>query len=118
LAGRLYVGFLAATVIVALVLTGLRAKADWPLGVLGSLALAAALYGRWARRKGRPGWGRRHIAAMASSVTLMLVAFYVDNGRHLPIWDRLPDTAYWAIPTIIGGGLAAWAMAKHPVARL
>lgn len=32
----------------------------------------------------------------------MLTAFYVDNGPHLPLWDRLPDLAFWLLPSAIG----------------
>jgi hypothetical protein len=32
----------------------------------------------------------------------MLTAFYVDNGPHLPLWDRLPVIAFWLLPSVIG----------------
>jgi hypothetical protein len=31
----------------------------------------------------------------------MLTAFYVDNGPHLPLWDRLPTLAFWLLPAAI-----------------
>ena len=36
------------------------------------------------------GWLRLHIAGMAVSYILLLTAFYVDNGPHLPLWRSLP----------------------------
>jgi hypothetical protein len=35
----------------------------------------------------------------------MLTAFYVDNGRQLPLWDRLPTVAYWLLPLAVGAPL-------------
>jgi hypothetical protein len=32
---------------------------------------------------------------MGGSYIGMLIAFYVDNGKQLPLWDRLPTAAYW-----------------------
>jgi hypothetical protein len=31
----------------------------------------------------------------------MLTAFYVDNGPHLPLRDRLPTLAFWILPAAI-----------------
>ena len=38
---------------------------------------------------------------MGIAYTAMLTAFYVDNGPHLPLWDRLPTLAFWLLPTAI-----------------
>jgi hypothetical protein len=35
---------------------------------------------------------------MGIAYTAMLAAFYVDNGPHLPLWDRLPTQAFWLLP--------------------
>jgi hypothetical protein len=35
----------------------------------------------------------------------MLTAFYVDNGRQLPVWDRLPTLANWLLPAVVGAPL-------------
>ncbi len=35
---------------------------------------------------------------MGIAYTAMLTAFYVDNGPHLPLWDRLRDLAFWLLP--------------------
>jgi hypothetical protein len=39
-----------------------------------------------------------HVNAMGLSYVLLLTAFYVDNGKNLPLWRRLPPIAYWVIP--------------------
>src|SRR5713226_5732494 len=37
-----------------------------------------------------PRWARFHIVGMGLSYVLLLTAFYVDNGKNLPLWNRLP----------------------------
>ena len=39
---------------------------------------------------------------MGIAYVAMLTAFYVDNGPHLPLWDRLPTFAFWLLPSAIG----------------
>jgi hypothetical protein len=39
-----------------------------------------------------------HIAGI--SYVAMLTAFYVDNGPHLPIGDRLPPLSFWLISAL------------------
>jgi len=31
----------------------------------------------------------------------MLIAFYVDNGKQLPLWKALPHFMYWLIPAAV-----------------
>jgi hypothetical protein len=50
---------------------------------------------------------------MAGSYIAMLTAFYVDNGPHLPLWDRLPPLAFWFLPAAIGTPLMVRAIARH-----
>jgi len=33
---------------------------------------------------------------------LMLIAFYMDNGKQLPVWKHLPSVTYWLLPTAVG----------------
>jgi heme/copper-type cytochrome/quinol oxidase subunit 4 len=54
-----------------------------------------------------------HIIGMGLSYTLMLVAFYMDNGRNLPIWRDLPAFAYWMVPGSIGAALVLYALIKY-----
>ena len=48
---------------------------DWPLFVLGSLAMACAGFGRNAMRRRRPAFVRLHIAGMSASYVVLLTAF-------------------------------------------
>ena len=107
----------------AAVLTGLATMAglsavrwaeDYHLFVLGTLAFAAAFVGRRAVRRQRL---RRHLIGMGSSYILLLTAFYVDNGAHLPLWRELPTPAYWLLPAAIGLPLIMVALRRHPLVR-
>jgi hypothetical protein len=87
------------------------------LFILGALSFVAAYLGRQARRQRWRNWARLHIAGMGTSYVLLLTAFYVDNGKQLPIWKDLPHIAYWLLPIGIGIPLIVGALLWHPVAR-
>ncbi len=91
---------------------------DYHLFFLGTLAFAAAFIGRRARRAQGRHWARYHIFGMGSSYVLMLTAFYVDNGKSLPLWNRLPPIAYWILPAAVGIPLIVRAVLRHPLARV
>lgn len=95
------------------VLTIARWPANNHLAVLGVFAIVSAVTGRRARRRARPGWWRVHIPGMGLSYIFMLTAFYVDNGPHLPLWNRLPAWAFWILPALIGIPIIGWALRRH-----
>ena len=115
--GTLYFQSLAAVTLSAGVLSILRWPQDWILFGLGVMAFAAAWLGRAALRRRWAGWARVHIAGMGSSYILLLTAFYVDNGKNLPVWRDLPTIAYWLVPAAIGLPPILYAMMSHPVVR-
>jgi len=49
---------------------------------------------------------------MGAAYIVMLTAFYVDNGPHLPLWDHLPILAFWLLPGAIGAPLTARAIIR------
>ncbi len=65
-------------------LAALRWQQTWPLFFLGAAAFAVATTGRLRRS----GWVV-HVLPMGGSHLVLLTAFFVDNGPHLPLW-RLP----------------------------
>lgn len=91
----------------------------WPenihLFVLGVLALASACLGREAARRRWRQWARFHLAGMGMSYVFMLTAFYVDNGRNLPLWKDLPPFMLWILPGAIGMPLVLFALLRHPL---
>ncbi|MER5599894.1 hypothetical protein [Streptomyces sp. NPDC002265] len=88
----------------AAALASMRLREDWKLLAIGAVAFAGAFVGRWVRRRYWSG-DTAHIVGMGGSFVAMLTAFYVDNGRQLPVWDRLPTVAYWLLPAAVGGPL-------------
>src|SRR3954454_23875449 len=114
--GTVYFWCLAAVFVTASGLAAVRWAEDYHLFVLGTRSFAAAWLGRQARRQRWRCWVRLHIAGMGSSYVLLLIAFYVDNGKSLPLWRDLPRVTYWLIPAIIGIPLIAHALVRHPLA--
>jgi hypothetical protein len=59
-----------------------------------------------------------HISGMSLSYVVMLIAFYVDNGKQLPIWKDLPHFTYWLVPLVVAVPLIVWALLRHPMVLL
>ena len=111
---------IAAVFGTAVAMTAMRPARDWYLALLGALAFLLATAGRHARRHPRSWpWRDRlpshapHIATMGSSYTVLLTVFYVDNGKNLPLWERLPVAAYWLLPAIVTTPIIARSIHRH-----
>ena len=115
--GKLYFWSLGGVFATASVLSFLRWAENRHLFMLGLAAFAAALVARMAVRSHWVGWTRLHLIGMGSSYVLLLIAFYVDNGRNLPLWRDLPHASYWAIPAAIGVPLIIRTLLRHPLTR-
>ncbi len=115
--GTIYFWCLAGVFLTAAGLAAVRWAQDYHLFVLGALSFAAACFGREARRHRWRQWVRLHITGMGTSYVLLLIAFYVDNGRSLPLWKELPPVAYWLLPAVVGIPLIVRALLWHPLAR-
>jgi hypothetical protein len=111
-AGRIYYWGLAVVFSSATVLAVIRWAEDWYLFLIGAVAFIAGTVGYLARRRRWRHWVRIHIPGMGLSYTAMLTAFYVDNGPHLPLWNRLPVLAFWIGPSLIGVPLIVAALAR------
>ena len=79
----------------------MRWRQDYYLFLIGAAAFTAATIGYQHRRRHLAG-DTGHVAGMGIAYVAMLTAFYVDNGPHLPLWDRLPAFAFWLLPSAIG----------------
>ena len=115
--GSVYYWCLMGVFATASGLAAVRWREDYHLFILGALAFAAAYLGRRARRKRWSNWAKLHITGMGSSYVLLLTAFYVDNGKSLPLWRELPPMAFWLIPAAIGIPIIVWTLVRHPLAR-
>lgn len=115
--GTIYFWALVAAFASSTGLAIVRWAEDYPLFILGALSLSAAGFGRAAMRRRWPYWVRLHIAGMGASYVFLLTAFYVDNGRNLPLWRDLPQIAFWLLPGAVGLPIMAYALLRHPLAR-
>jgi len=119
LAGAIYYWAIVIVFATATAMAAIRPARDWYLALLGTIALALAAAGRdYRRHPARRPWRRwpghmPHIIAMGGSYTVLLTAFYVDNGKNLPLWDRLPTAAYWTLPALLAAPLIARSAARH-----
>jgi len=117
-AGTIYFWCLTALFASAALLSAMRWAENVHLFAIGAAAFAAALLGRTVLRMRWRNWTRVHIAGMGASYVLMLIAFYVDNGRQLPVWKDLPPVTYWLLPLALGLPLILWALFRHPLRGL
>jgi hypothetical protein len=115
-AGRWYYRAITVVFATATVLAAMRWRQDYYLFLIGAVSFTAATIGYLHRRRHRPG-DTGHIVGMGTAYVAMLTAFYVDNGPHLPLWDRLPRLAFWLLPSAIGAPLIARAVLRARQAR-
>jgi hypothetical protein len=115
--GTIYFWSLLALFASTTFLSLMRWAENYHLFILGAMSFASAWFGRSALRHRWRHWVRLHIAGMGLSYVLMLVAFYVDNGKQLPLWKDLPHFMYWLIPIAVGIPLIVRALLSPPLAR-
>jgi hypothetical protein len=115
--GTIYYWCLSMVFVTASILTLVRLSEDYHLFILGALSFAAASWGRTALRERWSDWLRQHVIGMGSSYILLLTAFYVDNGKSLPIWRELPQILFWLLPGIIGIPIIAYVLLHHRLIR-
>ena len=113
-AGTVYYRSLVVVFLSMAALSILRWPANTHLLILGVLSFGAGFFGRRARRRS-PQRLRMHVVGMGLSYILLLTAFYVDNGAHLPLWRSLPSWAYWLLPSIVGLPILIWVLTRHPL---
>jgi hypothetical protein len=116
-AGTIYYWALAIVFVTMTVLAISRWAEDYHLFILGALSFLAATIGRTARRRLWSAWARVHMVGMGVSYILLITAFYVDNGRNLPLWRELPQIAFWILPAAIGSPILLYMFFRHPLAR-
>jgi len=116
-AGKVFYWCLLALFASATFLSVMRWAENYHLFILGALSFASAWLGRRALLLRWRYWARLHITGMGLSYVLLLIAFYVDNGKQLPLWKDLPHFTYWLLPLAVGVPLIVRALLRHPLAR-
>jgi peptidoglycan/LPS O-acetylase OafA/YrhL len=116
--GDVFLWSLAVVFASSTTMAALRFAQDWHLLLIGTVAFGAGTLGYLARRRQRPRWQRVHIPAMGGAYVALFTGFYVDNGPHLPLWDRLPHLAYWTLPSLVGIPLILRALARRRLLRV
>ena len=117
-AGTIYFWSLLIVFVTSTMMSIARWKEDYHLFILGLIAFSAALTGRAARRKVWHKWSIIHISGMGISYIFLLIAFYVDNGRFLPVWKNLDPVFYWLLPPLVGVPIIVWTLLRHPLSRI
>lgn len=115
--GTIYYYCLSVVFASATFLSALRWAEDYHLFILETFSFATASLGRTALRRRWRNRIRLHISCMGLSYILLLTAFYVDNGKNLPLWNKLPQIAFWVLPTAAGIPFIARALLRHPLIR-
>jgi uncharacterized membrane protein HdeD (DUF308 family) len=113
--GTLYYWCLAIVVATATGLSAMRWADNYHLIFLGVVSFIAATVARTALRKRWENSVTLHITGMGLSYILMLTAFYLDNGKNLPLWRELPQWAFWVLPGAIGIPIIVRALLRHPL---
>jgi hypothetical protein len=115
--GSIYYWVLWIVFITATLMTITRWKEDYHLFFLGLVSFIAAFVARRALRKKWEKWSIYHISGMGLSYIFLLIAFYVDNGRFLPVWKDLSPIIYWLLPLLVGMPLLVRTLLRHPLSR-
>ncbi len=115
--GSIYYWSLWVVFITVTIIAILRWKEDYHLFILGLIALCAAFVGRKAEKNKWRKWSIIHISGMGISYVLLLTAFYVDNGKFLPVWKNFNPLVYWLLPTVIGVPIIIRTLLRHPLSR-
>jgi uncharacterized membrane protein len=115
--GTIYFWCLLALCASSTLLSLMRWSESYHLFILGAMSFTCAWVGRAALRRRWRYWVRIHIAGMGLSYVFMLIAFYVDNGKQLPLWKDLPHFMYWLVPLAVGIPLIVRALLWPPLAR-
>jgi hypothetical protein len=116
-AGAIYYRVLWIVFATATAMAILRWKEDRYLFFLGLGSISTAFLGRLTLKRKIKWWPVTHIIGMGFSYIVLLIAFYLDNGRFLPVWKNLPPFLYWFLPIAIGLPIILRTLLHHRLSR-
>jgi hypothetical protein len=94
---------------------GARWSDDYHRTILGAFSFAAVHWGRRTLRQCWSNWPQLHASGMGVSYILLLGAFHIDNGKNPPLWQKLPQIAFWPLPNVIGAPIILYVLRRHLV---
>lgn len=115
--GNIYYRSLWIVFITASIIAIMRWQEDYYLFILGLISFCAAFIGRSAIKRKWPKWSVMHITGMGLSYIFLLTAFYVDNGKFLPVWKDFYPLVYWLLPGAIGIPIIIRTLLRHPLSK-
>jgi len=113
--GTIYFWSLSGVFVTMSALSFMRWAENYHLFILAALSFSSAYVGRVAARRHWLQWAKVHVIGMGASYIFMMTAFYVDNGKNLPVWKELPQIAFWLLPGAMGIPLILNAVFRHPL---
>jgi len=115
--GKIYYVSIWIVFLSAIVISTIRFQEDFHLLILGSVAFLSAYIARKAVKEKWPKWSIVHMTGMGISYIFLLTAFYVDNGKFLPIWKNFYPIVYWLLPAVVGVPIIIRTLLRHPLSR-
>jgi len=115
--GTFYFWCLLVVFISSVLVSIIRWPLDNQLLILGTFSFGFAFTGRLSQRNKWKFRMRWHLVCLTMSFIILLTAFYVDNGKNIPVWKLLPVIYYWLIPGIIGIPVMVYVLLHHPLTR-
>ncbi|MBO3749991.1 hypothetical protein J5X84_28250 [Streptosporangiaceae bacterium NEAU-GS5] len=112
--GRIYLWGLIVVFTTMTIMAAIRWRENAHLFAVGSVALVTGLLGYANRRRSQIV----HLSGMGASYVALLTGFYVDNGPHLPVWNLLPNWAFWTLPSMVGLPIILRAISHRRAAAL
>ena len=117
-AGSVYYWVLWIVFGTSIMIAVFRWKEDYHLFILGCLSFLSAVAGKIALKRKWPKWSIIHISGMGVSYIFLLTAFYVDNGRFLPVWKNFDPIVFWLLPSLIGVPIIVRTLVRHPLSSM
>jgi hypothetical protein len=115
--GNIYFLSLWVVFITACIIAVARWEHVYHLFFLGLVSFLAAIIGRKALLEKWQKWPIFHITGMGISYIFLLIAFYIDNAKFLPVWKDLPHVLYWLLPPLIGIPILIKTLFRHPLSK-
>ena len=117
ISGSIYYWAILVVFVTATIIAAVRWREDYHLFILGLISFTSAFVGRMSIKNKWQKWSIIHIIGMGLSYIFLLTAFYVDNGKFLPVWKSFNSVVYWLLPAAIGIPILIRTLLRHPLSK-